>query len=274
MRPSKPWLTRVIVIAVILLVFIPIWLPSEIARWYIAAAANALRTDDEQAAHRMVEVAAKWDPTIEEPDSQALVPLVRIAFFQADKLAWHGEFDMALEFVQRAFRFSPPRTPMEFNQLAYFRALAGRELEEALADIQHAKSIAPNQPEMEDTHAWILHKLDRNLEALGYANASVAGIQLLRGIDPKSESSDSSTSQANPTSPSAHSDSNALSKDETELPVSLESIHAQVDPIIWTEGVVRFHRMRILESLKEFKRADIDREWLQRHGVPESDQLF
>jgi tetratricopeptide (TPR) repeat protein len=310
MPKSTSLRTRSVVLATVLLAIGPVLIPSETARWYVAAAGNAFLQKDIPRGERYLEKALWWDPDladrpdywmaqISRPDVntsegrlrmlqqaiEAAPQLAGIALLQAQEFAELGEFELALDALKIAFRGKRPTTAEGLNQLAYFRALAGVELDEALRDIVQAKQMKPDQPALEDTHAWVLHRLGRDLEALGYVNAAVRGMQQLQNTEQKPSPAvtppasrevgspgDSGTAAA---PPPAQPDAAAESDDLPEFPSAAEQgPSVRRDSAAWTEGVIRYHRLRILEALGRLREADLDRMWLLERGMPVSDELF
>ncbi len=172
-------------------------LPPEIARWYLALAAQRARNDDLPGALAAAEQAAKWNP--EEP----AVPLARgrilldteqyedalAAAEEAVKLApesieaiqfrslvrqYLGDFASAAEDSRRAYKLqlaegetTPPRGALsDLNGWAYARGLAGEDLEAALADINMVIERMGPEAAFLDTRGYIEYRLGDSAKAL------------------------------------------------------------------------------------------------------------
>jgi tetratricopeptide (TPR) repeat protein len=72
----------------------------------------------------------------------------------------------------------PPGDPEALNHRAYIRALVGRDLPEALVDIDAAiGGQREATPELLDTRGFILHLLGRTQEAIDQLNLAIDGMQ-------------------------------------------------------------------------------------------------
>lgn len=91
-------------------------------------------------------------------------------------LAVRGEWDASLVAARTAADLAGPDNPEGLNHLAYMRALAGRELEAALADVERAlEGSGDATPEYLDTRGFILHLLGRQQEAIDDLNRAIDG---------------------------------------------------------------------------------------------------
>ena len=92
-----------------------------------------------------------------------------------------GEPEAAVEAAELAVRLSGPGDPEALNHRAYIRALVGRDLSEALADIDAALAVRDDEPvEFLDTRGFILHLLGRQQEAIDQLNLAIDGMQRQR----------------------------------------------------------------------------------------------
>jgi tetratricopeptide (TPR) repeat protein len=92
-----------------------------------------------------------------------------------------GEPEAAIEAAELAVRLSGPGDPEALNHRAYIRALVGRDLSEALADIDAALAVRDDEPvEFLDTRGFILHLLGRQQEAIDQLNLAIDGMQRQR----------------------------------------------------------------------------------------------
>lgn len=294
MRFRRNWLSLPIVLGVIGLVCSPIWLPKEIARWYLAAAANAFRLDDRAQGERLLARALTWDTRLDKdgdywiaqiaksqsPDEQLdlLEKATRVnpqrgrqGPMLARMFVEEYDFQRAVRALKLGFPNGQPIHPVERNDLAYYRALAGIELDAALADINRAIEEVGREPTFLDTKAWVLHSMRRNLEALPIIREAV-------------ELMDASVAQLpeNPPANEANESTNSDVVDEGPLWENLGDIRQQIAAAkrrlaprgMWNLAVLRFHHLKILEALRQAEDARRERAWLVKHGVPIVDELF
>lgn len=208
----------------------------------------------------------------------------------------NSEFDAALDAYKMLYGEKYPRDRETLNTMAYARALALRELDEALVDIDEALTYAPQDASLRDTRAWVLYQLGRYEDALVDADFAVkefekptftnwlqsqlaqqqmsAATQSLkdkRANEPKSESE-------------SRDEAEAGSKDSTTAELfgfgssfgSSEDVYlspAFVDPMVWTRGVIHYHRAKILEKLGRSEQAQVDWDYLEKHRLPPDDRL-
>ena len=80
---------------------------------------------------------------------------------------WEKQADVTTaEFVYRQALERFPASPALHNNLAYFLARHGKQLDDALALVRRAHALAPERTlAYIDTEAWILHRLGRNSDA-------------------------------------------------------------------------------------------------------------
>jgi tetratricopeptide (TPR) repeat protein len=82
----------------------------------------------------------------------------------------------ALADAHAAVEIAAQGDPDALNHRAYIRALVGRELPEALRDIDAALAGSdPQPPELLDTRGFVLHLLGRHAEAIDDLNLAIAG---------------------------------------------------------------------------------------------------
>jgi len=97
---------------------------------------------------------------------------------QALALVVLGQAEAALQAAQAAVDLAGPDDPEALNHRAYIRALVGRDLREALADIDRAIAGASGpSPEFLDTRGFILHLLGRQQEAIDDLNVAIDSAQ-------------------------------------------------------------------------------------------------
>ncbi|MCC6509558.1 MAG: hypothetical protein IT423_10650 [Pirellulaceae bacterium] len=212
MQSQSKWPTFFIVALTLAIVFGPVFVPREAARWYLAAAHNAFRQDDPVSGNRYLEKAAAWDPSIRDDGDYWIAQLPTATVDQtldliekaltiddrwaskaqeaAEHLAEMQDFTRAVRALKIANFGQRPTNPKDLNHLAYMRAMAIMELDEALKDIDKAidevfgSLDSVLQPTLVDptygnigmyldTKAWVLHGLNRHLEALGWMNWAI-----------------------------------------------------------------------------------------------------
>lgn len=88
-----------------------------------------------------------------------------------------GEADASLAAAEMALDLAGDDDPKSLNHLAYFRALVGRDLDQALADIERALASSGPNPEFLDTRGFILHLLGRHHEAIDDLNTAIDAMQ-------------------------------------------------------------------------------------------------
>jgi tetratricopeptide (TPR) repeat protein len=90
--------------------------------------------------------------------------------------------EAALVDAEAAVSVSNAADPEALNHRAYIRALVGRELPEALGDIEVAigDAGAAASPEFLDTRGFILHLLGRHAEAVDDLNRAIGQMQMRR----------------------------------------------------------------------------------------------
>jgi len=331
MQRPYSWLTLTIVVLTVAIAFGPVFIPREIARWYLAAAANAYRLEKPDVAQEYLARATAWDPDIsregdywiaqmamnhQQSDDERLTLLARAveadsrwapkAREVAQEFADQLDFQRAVRALKIPFGNQKPYAAVDLNQLAYYRALAGIELEQALVDIEQAIALEGKAPELLDTQAWVLHSLKRDLEALPIINEAIARVQKLLGessaaakVPDVAVDEAASSSTGNKATGSKATGNKATGGESTdglgEVPSAagaasipwdtiwpqlidvqarIESAKQRLGPVKWNVAVIRFHRLRILEALHQTALAEIDRQWLDSLGVPISDAVF
>ncbi len=255
----------------------------EIARWKLAAAANALDSDSDPAEiERWIEEARKWHPQIErERDywyvliwdairrgdyrlmaerllaaKEASHRFGRIGYYLAQDLASSGDFETAIQVLEACIDTPQTANPEWLNALAYWRSLIAKDLDQALAEIELALEKRPDDPAFRDTRAWILFQMGRPLEALEDADFAVEASSKLFPIP--SPLWDRFDAWVDPLVP--RSSGPPLTEEEA-------------DPRLWSLGVMRYHRARILEALGRVEEAEKDYAWLRRYRLPTDDRM-
>ncbi len=233
----------------------------------------------------------------------------------ADILSENYDFVHAVRALKIAALNQRPSSADELNQLAYMRSLAVIELDEALKDIDLAIELGGPSPSYLDTKAWVLHGMKRNLEALAEMKNAIEGMEkmfaksrvpLPQPLEAEVSKDDVSKDGAASHSAANANDSAAASEQELENLMFLNGFDKTSPPTTTKQrqleiyeakkrigdagfalGVMRFHRMRILEALSKnveangatgareaAERAAEDRRWLVERGIPPVDELF
>ncbi len=215
------------------------------------------------------------------------------------------EFDAALDAYKIQFGEDYVRDRQTLNTLAYTRALALRELDEALNDINEALTYAPEDPSMRDTRAWVYYQMGRYEEALADADFAVKELEKptftnwLQSQLAKAASSARKEVPAEHPVPETETERIAAEQNDTEpKDTSLDELakidrllagklpldgaehdeqnyisSMQADPLIWMRGVIHYHRAKILEKLGRSDEARADWDFLNKHRLPPDDRL-
>jgi tetratricopeptide (TPR) repeat protein len=199
-QPKRPrggqavWIIRTLLVLVCLGLMASMALrgigPDYIANWYLKRAEDRYLSDDLPGALADLDRAIGWMPDatalyeqrahyrqkahdlegsledynrlLEINPNYAKAYIGRSVVYQ--RMERHRE---AIDDLTRAIQLRPKSDHALLNHRAYTRAIANMELEEALADIQHAiDQIAYEEPAYLDTRGYIYYLLDRHEEAL------------------------------------------------------------------------------------------------------------
>lgn len=182
--------------------------PATSARWMLAKAANEFDRGNVEEAQKLLEGAyaksneivtdrdfwrqferielsneagtAELSPTKlwEEMIRRIESPSVRAnaAFEISTILSNRKQFQAAVNLLNEYLPPIAERKPVQNNQIAYMRALAGSDLEVALDEIERALKAQQNESFL-DTKAWVLHGLGRNEEALEVIDEALKEIE-------------------------------------------------------------------------------------------------
>jgi tetratricopeptide (TPR) repeat protein len=318
--------------------------PATTARWMLAKAANEFDQGNVVEAQKLLEDAYKKSPDI-AADRNFLRQLDRVeannessavssfyvdlweqrigrienpairseaAFAISSLLSNRKKFDDAARILNVNLPPLEERTAVQNNQMAYMRALAGKDLEQALVEIDMAIKTAENESFL-DTKGWVLHRMGRNEEALVVMDKSLEKLTEAWSSNPKlerclvriEELQAQSAAATLPTDmPSDMSSDNTESantaiENAPPEPVAAEPVAAEPAVSSRTKGwgvdalleefpelsrglpetleiyaTLRYHRMRICEALGKTQEVARETAWLHAFSKKELDELF
>ena len=296
--------------------------PATTARWMLARAANEFDQGNVVEAQKLLEDAYKKSPDI-AADRNFLKQLDRVeannessavssfyvdlweqrigrienptiraeaALAISSLLSNRKKFDDAARILNLNLPPFEERTAVQNNQMAYMRALAGKDLEQALVEIDMAIKTAENESYL-DTKGWVLHRMGRNEEALVVMDKSLAKLTEAWNANPKLERClvRIGELQAEPvaTEPVA-TEPVATEPVATEPVVSSKAKGWGVDALLeefpeLSRGLpetleiyatLRYHRLRICEALGKTQEVARETAWLHAFSKKELDELF
>ena len=314
---TNPWLTRLLVSSLIILSIGPIvWdyvYPGAYARWLLAYAANEYDSGNVEKAHRLLTRAYELSPEIISdqnfwlqlsrielsPDTLTLDGSIWMQLIRkipdADRRADAAAAIASMMLERRMYPQSvsvmkehfPPlkeRSSLQNNLMAYARALTGRDLEEALKEVDLALADQTNESFL-DTKAWILHRMDRHEEALVEIDRSMT--MLLERLHANStfnkllEFMEKIQSDPNAIEPKSGSSTEVDSKPRVEKETGW-AYSDLLERFPWliragdeykTLAIVHYHRLKILEALKLKERAEEEIRWLEAFSPKPWDSL-
>ena len=306
--------------------------PATTARWMLAKAANEFDQGNVVEAQKLLEDAYKKSPDI-AADRNFLKQLDRVeannessavssfyvdlweqrigrienpairaeaALAISSLLSNRKKFDDAARILNLNLPPFEKRTAVQNNQMAYMRALAGKDLEQALVEIDMAIKTAENESYL-DTKGWVLHRMGRNEEALVVMDKSLAKLTEAWNANPKLERClvrigelQAEELQAEPVA----AESVAAEPTAAE-PTAAETVAAEpvvsskakgwgVDALLeefpeLSRGLpetleiyatLRYHRLRICEALGKTQEVARETAWLHAFSKKELDELF
>ena len=305
--------------------------PATTARWMLAKAANEFDQGNVVEAQKLLEDAYKKSPDIAadrnflrqldrvEADNESSAvssfyvdlweqrigrienPAIRseAAFAISSLLSNRKKFDDAARILNVNLPPIEERTAVQNNQMAYMRALAGKELEQALVEIDMAIKTAENESFL-DTKGWVLHRMGRNEEALVVMDKSLAKLTEAWNSNPKLERClvRIEELQAQPAAEPANAEP-ANAEPANAEPANAEPANAESMVSSRTKGwgvdalleefpelsrglpetleiyaTLRYHRMRICEALGKTQEVARETAWLHAFSKKELDELF
>ena len=305
--------------------------PATTARWMLAKAANEFDQGNVVEAQKLLEDAYKKSPDIaadrnflrqldrveannessavssfyvdlwEQRIGQIENPAIRseAAFAISSLLSNRKKFDDAARILNVNLPPLEERTAVQNNQMAYMRALAGKDLEQALIEIDTAIKTAENESFL-DTKGWVLHRMGRNEEALVVMDKSLAKLTEAWSANPKLERClvRIEELQAQPAAEPANAEP-ANAEPAAAESVAAESVAAEPALSSRTKGwgvdalleefpelsrglpetleiyaTLRYHRLRICEALGKTQEVAREAAWLHAFSKKELDELF
>lgn len=172
-------------------------------------------------------------------------------FGQTIALQRLGRGDEAVRVFEDLLRTQNPTVPqvraVYLNGLAYARAVAGVDLEQALLESSQSMQLSGGggSAEMLDTHGFILFQLGRQDAALQDLNQAAALIATRLAI--------------------------AKSVQQYVDPISREQ---QLDTIREAAAVIHYHRALALEAVGQPEQAELDRQRVRTWGFEPDPSLF
>lgn len=284
MKKFSTWIIIGLTVALVVVPVLSNQLEAEVARWHIAAAANASTLGKGTADEHLQKAENAFSDAdqlrdywlfeikrglIENPSSVygiveraiekdkanvSLIPYAALGLWDREEFYEHVK-------VWELARKSGKRLSGEvLNQLAYSRSLAVRELDQALEDIDKALKSRPNEAAFRDTRAWVLFNMGRLSEALKDADFSVKSAEKAMQGDFVSRTVEALFGWLEPVA-NEQGDEKVLSREEA-------------GERLWSIGALRYHRAKILEGLGRVEEAQKDWDWLEEHSLPKDDRLF
>ena len=301
-------LNRLILAATIALPTIPVlrdYYPGTAARWMMAQAANEFDRGNPEKAERLLDGAYSQssdilsDPhfwqqldRIEESDSSKNSELkskifdrfirelrdtavrANAAMSRAESLSKNKNFEAAARLLKENLPAREERNPRQNNLLAYMRALAGIELDDALLDIDRALKFDSNGSLL-DTKGWVLHRLGRNEEALQILNQALEDLESNWRSNQKLEQFLSRVSEiAGEGTTESDSESKALGTGLDQLLDEFPEVARILPEITDVLAVMHYHRMRIYESLGKTEEMHRELRWLQLFSRKGLDEIY
>ncbi|MFO0821377.1 MAG: hypothetical protein U1A77_25765 [Pirellulales bacterium] len=280
---GRKWTTRVVILLFVLLVCGPLLFsqfPTEVARWHQAAAVEAFLDGNLDQARQSLAQALEWAPgdvwllvqraswerelgnyeqalaTCEEALERGDVPL-RVYWERSQIYQHMGRWQDAVEdwrkiesIVQQGGVAMSEATVL--NGLAYARALANIELDEALRDVNRSLELTGKQAALLDTRGYIHFRRGAFESARADLNEAISLLE----AEQRSGGSQDKTKGRETT----HEDP----REERRL--KKERDH--------TLAVLLYHRLLILEELEAEVEADMDRKRIVELGFEPSEKLF
>jgi tetratricopeptide (TPR) repeat protein len=295
-------LNRCIVVATIAVVVVPLLygqLRPEIARWYLAAATNAVElrqgspdefvdsalavySDSEKLRDywlfRLKQALAE-DPTTTADQLRGAVA-IDPAFVElcdrAINVLWRKEeFIEHIKVLELKREVRNSLNADDLNSLAYSRSLVGLDLDQALVDINKAIESAPDNWAYRDTRAWVLFQMGKPLEALKDIQFAIRELERAGAVNTwfgNLEPASDADPEAQPKLPEEYLQ--GLAEVDGAFAEPATRTRAQTSEWLWGTGALYYHRARILEALGRVEEAEKDWEWLRKRRLPTDGSLY
>ncbi len=220
------------------------------------------------------------------------------------------DFASTLEAYKLWYGEKHDRTVETLNALAYARALANVELDQALTDINEALGYRPEDPALRDTRAWVYYRMGRYEEAFADADFSVKAVErpsivnwwesTLNWLQVKTEEAENKAAASTSAEPQSPENTSPQVGNKAEVSTASDLVDDRVtelntsdvappivmlDPpenyltrsrttaLTWSIGVLHYHRAVILEKLGRSEEAEVDWKWLEENRLPPDDRL-
>lgn len=316
--PSSPWTNRSLVLLLIALPMIPVFwdvfYPSSYSKWLLASAANKYDRGEVETSQRLLRRSYDLWPEIARdanfwqqlgrielsPDSpvsrdSTWLSIVRkipepeqranAAAEVASLMLERKMYPNALSVLKEFFPAAEQRSPRQNNLIAYTRALANQDLDDALEEVDLALRRLENESFL-DTKAWILHQMERNDEALEVIDRSVEmHMETLNGFSafaPILETMKEMLRVGKQSESTTESPSPSQSQETNEKEGVGWAHQKLLEKFTWSTrmqteyqimATLRYHRLRILEALHLTNRAAEDVRWLEAFAPKPWDSL-
>ena len=291
--------------------------PATTARWMLAKAANEFDQGNVVEAQKLLEDAYKKSPDIaadrnflkqldrveannessavssfyvdlgEQPIGRIENPAIRAeaALAISSLLSNRKKFDDAARILNLNLPPFEKRTAVQNNQMAYMRALAGKDLEQALVEIDMAIKTAENEWYL-DTKGWVLHRMGRNEEALVVMDKSLAKLTEAWNANPKlerclvrigelqAEELQAEPEAAEPVAAEPVVSSKAKGWGVDALLEEFPELSRGLPETLEIYATLRYHRLRICEALGKTQEVARETAWLHAFSKKELDELF
>lgn len=296
-KNSERWALVAVVAFLLGIVAIPIgraYLPSERARWLIAAAENALASatdenDTRPNAQEYLQQAKASYPEIENTVDFARISFrmnpeetdraIRLVLSLSPDRRIHAanvlaelrlnekDFDSAYRILVAGYPGPTSRTPVERNQMAYYAALADRDLEVALADIGSALEDSKNASFL-DTKAWVLFRMGR------FDDAMIAIDQAMEELEVELKNASFPSAIQEKIQDLINGSEPFVKRSLEEESDPLKSFNESFAQVLRSIVVIHYHRGEILEALGKIEEADEEYSWVQNRGFHDFERLY
>ena len=305
---SGSWPNKLIILATICLPVAPVvadyFGPATSARWMLAQAANEFDRGNVAEAQKLLEAAynksedlatdrnfwkqlerieasndsgssssfmtSLWEKRIrqiEEPGVRA-----EVAYVISSLMSNRKQFGDAVRILGENLPAMDQRSPTQNNQIAYMRALAGSDLDQALLEIDSALQSSENESFL-DTKAWILYRMGRHQEALEAIDKS---LEMLTQAWSSQSILSECLAQINAIQSQAGEDASEKPKGWglEALLGEFPELSRRLPDLLDMQATLRLHRLRICEALGKTDQVHDEAAWLHAFSRKQLDELF